>query len=299
MEPALGTEVVRVSGTQRAVASVFKAKSGGHIVLLPAMRFDVHSNLREGEKPRDPKQRWVDEASEFQVDLFAALEQLSGASVASRPAWAAGYTTAHQRKLREDIVRQEKRIESARAKLSVMQQRREENEAIQQLFLGSGRALELEVRKVLELLGGTVTEPEPDREDWIVTFPEGEAVLEVKGLTKSAAEKNAAQLEKWVATRLESTGNRPKGILIVNTWREKPLDERTEADFPAQMIPYSTSREHCLVTGLQLFVIRAQVEADSNQAAHWRKALLETVGCISGCDDWRSMLEEIKEEETK
>lgn len=145
-----------------------------------------------------------------------------------------------------------------------------------QLFLGTGRALELQVRAVLELLGGTVTEPEPGRDDWKVSFPEGDAVVEVKGVGKSAAEKHAAQLEKWVASAYEQTGAMPKGILVVNTWRETPLSERTKEAFPAQMLPYSEGRGHCLVTGLQLYLIRADVEAHPEHAENWRKALLET-----------------------
>jgi hypothetical protein len=82
-------------------------------------------------------------------------------------------------------------------------------------------------------VGGTVTEPKPGREDWKVTFTEGNAVVEVRGVKGSAAERHAAQLEKWVAGGFEETGSAPKEILIVNTWRETPLVERTEPSFPA------------------------------------------------------------------
>ena len=48
---------------------------------------------------------------------------------------------------------------------------------------------------------------------------------------KSASERNAAQLEKWVAEHTASVDDdeeveAPKGILVVNAWREQPLPER-------------------------------------------------------------------------
>jgi hypothetical protein len=176
--------------------------------------------------------------------------------------------------------------------LAQLHQRREESEARDQLFLGYGRALEVQVRDVLELLGGTITEPPPGRDDWRVEFPEGKAVLEIKGVTKSAAERHAAQLEKWVASAYEESGEMPKGILVVNTWREKPLRERTEEDFPAQMVPYSKGRGHCLISGLQMFVIRAEVEANPDKAESWRKVLLKTKGPVTKAKNWQSVIQE-------
>ncbi|MGW4635964.1 hypothetical protein ACWEMY_24600, partial [Nocardia sp. NPDC004415] len=121
-------------------------------------------------------------------------------------------------------------------------------------------------------------------------FDSRSAVVEVKGVNKSAAEKHAAQLEKWVAGELEATGTAPKGLLVVNTWRETDLSARTEKDFPDQMLPYCVSREHCLMTGLQLFVIRSEIEADASRAEYWRDKILKTSGIIDGADDWQSVL---------
>ncbi len=194
------------------------------------------------------------------------------------------------------MTKQQKRIETARAKLAKLQHQAEELEEQNQLFLGTGRPLELEVKKVLELLGGVVTEPGPGRDDWKVSFPEGDAVVEVKGVTKSAAEKQAAQLEKWVATALEETGKSPKGLLVVNTWRDLPIEERTRDDFPSQMLPYSESREHCLITGLQLLIVRSDVEHNPDRASFWRKEMLQTSGLLAVTEDWRSIIEAVEPE---
>lgn len=281
-----GTTMAHVAGTDRIVSSIQRSQGGGYLILLPVIDLE--------EQDEETEDEWVTEAAQFQADLLAAIEQLSGSKVISRPAWAGQYLTHEQQDLNAKVAKQQARVEAARTKLTQLQRDKEAAEMKGQLFLGTGRALELEVKNTLELLGGTVSEPPPGRDDWRVSFPEGDAVVEVKGVTKSAAEKQAAQLEKWVAGALEETGKAPKGILVVNTWRELPLIERTQEDFPPQMLPYCKSRNHCLVTGLQLFVIRAEVEKDSKQATHWRRALLDTAGQIVGCEDWRSVIQEVK-----
>jgi hypothetical protein len=290
IKDAPGTLIAKVTGTERSVACAMKTAGGGHLILLPEI--DLASYDEDDEGDEEEGTQYVERAAEFQERLLDALEQMSGTRVLSRPAWASNFATAEQQSLRDEIVKQQSRVESARAKLAGLQRESEAAEAKDQLYLGTGRALELEVKAVLELLGGTVVEPEPGRDDWKVEFPEGRAVVEVKGLSKSAAEKHAAQLEKWVAGELEETGKAPKGILVANTWRETPLPDRTKADFPPQMLPYSTGRGHCLVTGLQLFVIQAEIEADSSKAAKWRKALMKTAGILDGAGNWADIVKE-------
>jgi hypothetical protein len=301
-----GTTLAHIVGTDKVVASIQRSTGGGYLILLPAPDFeakpadeekegkDEDEDEDEDEDSEDEENIWVAEAAEFQEDLLAAIEQLSGSASLSRPAWANRYATTEQLHLQTEVVKQQGRVEAARAKLAKLQRDKEAADARDQLFMGTGRALELEVRNVLQLIGGTVTEPAPGRDDWRVSFPEGNAVVEVKGVTKSAAEKHAAQLEKWVSSILEEEGEHYKGILAVNTWRDVPLTERTGDDFPPQMLPYCEGRGHCLVTGLQLFVIRHEVEKNVNRASYWRNQLLNTSGQLVGAEDWKSIIHEVK-----
>lgn len=284
-----GSILAHVSGTDRVVGFIQRTKAGGHLILIPHMNLQIEQD-DEDEEEYEPR-KWVKEAPEFQEDLLDAISQLTGGVVVVRPAWAERYATESQKKLRDEVVKQQARIESNRLKLARLQKRTEEAESRDQLYLGSGRALELEVKSVMELLGGTVSEPSPGRDDWKVAFPEGDAVIEAKGVKKSAAEKFAAQLEKWVAGSLEESGKAAKGILVVNTWRDIPLSDRTGIDFPAQMIPYSKSRGHCLVTGLQLFIMRSEIEKNPIMAESFRQKILETSGVLDGLNDWTSIVQ--------
>jgi hypothetical protein len=286
-----GTVLAHVTGTDRTVSGMQRSKNAGHFIILPTLNFEADLGKdKDDELDEEDEKRWVKEAPEFQAELLSAIEQLGG-SVASRPAWADNFATAEQLTIGEELSKQLARVEAARTKLSTLQRQKEEAESKDQLYLGTGRSLELEVKSVLELLGGTVTEPAPGRDDWRVEFPEGKAVVEVKCLTKSAAEKHAAQLEKWVAGTLEETGESFKGLLVANTFRETQLDRRTGKNFPDQMIPYSQSRGHCLITGLQLFVIRSEVEKDPTAASQWRKKLIETSGLLPGADKWQAVIQ--------
>ncbi len=283
-----GTVTALVKGTDRAVAIYLRVEGAGHVVGIPATRFEPIAS--EDEEGNETQENWPIEAVEFQADLVAAIAELSGQGEVSRPAWAENYGTALTHDAQQKVIKQVASIERARKRLSILQESEEKEKLLEQLYLGSGRQLELQVRMVLELLGGKIEEPDPGRADWRVTFDAKRAVLEIKGLTKSAGEKDAAQLEKWVAEDIEKTGTSPKGILIVNTWRDTPLAKRTKEDFPAQMLPYSRAREHCLVTGLELFVIASIVRTDSTKALYWRNQLITTIGRISGVPDWREFL---------
>ena len=234
--------------------------------------------------------RWVEDAPKFQNELLAALESAGGTGSMSRPDWISNYETDEQQKIKSAVLSQQSRVENARAKLASLQHKRDEIDAADQLFLGTGRALEIEVKRVFELMNAEVFEPQTGREDWRLHFDEGDAVVEVKGLSKSAAESHAAQLEKWVSTVFEETGKVPKGILIVNTWREVPLADRNKADFPEQMLPYCIDRKHCLVTGIEMFLIRRDIEINPLRASYWREKMLNTSGRIDGCGDWQSVI---------
>lgn len=282
LEKAPGSTIAKIANTERIVGTTLNSKNGGALVIMPSVAFPEHDEDDEADDT-------VPEGFTFQTDLLAWASERIGSKEAL-PEWASKYLVANESATKAGILTQEKAIAKAKKKLETSQDELRQIEEKKQLFTGTGRQLELEVRKVLELLGGNVEEPEPGRDDWIVKFPEGVAVVEVKGVTKSAAEKHAAQLEKWVANYLEAEGVLPKGILVVNTWRQKALDERTEASFPEQMLAYSKARNHCLITGLQFLGIREAIEKDPSQKQKLRKQLLEEAGIFTGFTDYKDFL---------
>ena len=158
------------------------------------------------------------------------------------------------------------------------------------LFGGDGRALEIEIGKILKDLGFDVAEGLPQRDDLILKYNEKIAVVEVKGVSKSAAEKHAAQLEKWVSEYFSKKGIKPKGILIINALKDTPLVDRNKPPFPEQMISYSKNRDHCLITGLQLLCMYLDTKDNSLKRDEMIKRLLATNGIFEDYHDWRAFL---------
>jgi hypothetical protein len=148
------------------------------------------------------------------------------------------------------------------------------------LFAGDGDSLEEVVEYVFREIGFDVSRPENKRDDLIIKFKEKVAVVEIKGTSKSGSERYAAQLEKWVSSYYENNGVSPKGILIVNTYKNELLEHRTDKDFPDQMIPYCLARQHCLLTGLQLLAMFIDFNANAIDFESIIKFLFDTNGVM-------------------
>ena len=273
MQEEFGTPVVRIRNTRCVVASIGQVGSGV-VITLPQVVADGLSD-----------NHFVDALLELVASVrqdagdFSLPEWASSLSVGEEPSLLAALATAEEN-LRAAAVE----VDRANTTLTLLQRRK-------LLVTGTGQALELAVEEAFAAMGLVVTQGAPGRTDRIVHHPAlGPAVVEVKGKSKSAAEKDSAQLEKWSAAYLEETGRAAKPVLVVNAWRELPLQQRVEASFPQQMLKYATARGHCLVTGLQLLCAWLEVERDPSQAHSIVGELFDTSGVWARYEDWRSWI---------
>ena len=138
-------------------------------------------------------------------------------------------------------------------------------------------------------------EGEIGRDDLIIKYNEKIAVIEVKGVSKSAAEKHVTQLEKWVSEYHLKNEIKAKGILVINAFKDVPLSERKEKPFPDQMLPYSQKREHCLITGLQLLGLYLDCVNNLSKKEKMINLLFETNGIFKEYEDWENFLETNKD----
>ena len=146
------------------------------------------------------------------------------------------------------------------------------------LLTSSGKTLENIVKRTLTEIGFTLCEAEENRSDIIAKYKDLDIVAEIKGLTKSAGEKNSAQLEKWSSEFMEKNGKEPKSILIVNAYCDLPLSERKEAIFPNQMLKYAEKKEQCLLSTYQLLNLLVDIKEHPENSENLIMELLETVG---------------------
>lgn len=284
------TPLLTIKGTEHVVAGLVTVESG-KVLLLPERYFFGPSDdfAEEVEDKENEEELWDKEQEridrECDGDLLDALFELANDLVdgpnEALPSWSERFLLPRES---DAVLAVEKAAQKADSALQAVEQANldlVETRKWKRLVSGTGSELERAVEAALAHLGCTVDEGEAGRADRIVRWKKKVAVIEVKGLTKSAGEKNAAQLEKWVSEYTVDVGTPPKGLLVVNAWRSAPLDERDKPAFPDQMLAYSEQRNHCLLTTAQLLAAIAAGTSVKKREA-FIKGLFETKGVLQG-----------------
>ena len=226
----------------------------------------------------------------FEELIKSAKISIDSSAASSLPEWAEKYYLPNEAELGSEIEAIKDQVNNLN--LSIEQKEVERNLISQRkkIFTSSGIELESEVKKIFSELGFQFIESEQNRDDLILKYNDRFAVVEVKGITKTAAEKHAAQLEKWSANFIQKHDAIPKAILIVNTFKEIPLNERENVSFPDQMIKYSSQREHCLITTVQLLNLYYLAMADPSNKDSLIESIFTTVGVYKDLSDWTLFL---------
>ena len=87
-----------------------------------------------------------------------------------------------------------------------------------------------------------------------------------------------------------SLENIVRKVLLVNAFRNKPLRERTELVFPKQMLDYSISREHRLISWVQFLCLFIECNKNKKSKDKIIKEFLNTTGVYSKYDDQKMSL---------
>ena len=272
----------KIKGMDKAVAAVVPYNNG-KIVLLPQIREEEEYNTEDVWKENGKK--YLDSLFELDRRLNISDEEMD------LPKWTNNiYILDEKAKLKKHNT-----IESKIAKLQEeLENERVAIQAVQKyklLLTSSGSVLEEIVKQVLAELGFVLLEAEKGRSDIVAKYGENAIVAEVKGVTKSAAEKHAAQLEKWVAQYVEENGALPKGILIVNGYCDTPLNERLEEVFPQQMLKYCVARGHVLLTSTQLLCL--YIEICKNPVCK-EERITELLSCVGKYERYRETKDYLK-----
>lgn len=177
----------------------------------------------------------------------------------------------NREEIKREIKKLEKQLESQNNYISELQKHKG-------LITLSGTPLETIVQETLSDIGFSLLAAERGRSDLIAKYEDIYIVAEIKGVSKSAAEKHAAQLEKWASQFIEERDCVPKPILIVNGFCDLPLWDRTESVFPNQMVKYSTSRNHVLLSTQQLLCLWIDIKSNPTARNSLVAELLSTIG---------------------
>ncbi|GAB3721377.1 hypothetical protein [Spirosoma lituiforme] len=224
---------------------------------------------------------------DFFNDLYSVIKKIRvSRERIELPEWTKDYLLPTESELVNDIALISDNIEALNNELQIKREQYDSVAKKKIFFVATGSELEEEIEKLLLELGFIILETGNNREDLVVQYKDKIAVVEVKGVKGSSAEKHSAQLEKWSAEYFARTGTKPKPILIVNAYKDNPLIERNEPVFPDQMLRYSTLRDHCLISTLQLLGLYYHIQNDPIEADSQIENLFSTVGTYKEFNDW-------------
>lgn len=284
------TTLLTMLNSDKAVSAAFEYEKG-KIIILPSFCFPT-SDTSESEEDKYGK-IYLDALFELNHSL------MSNADSYSLPLWTDGIKILaeedQEKKLEQDL----KKLENIKAEIATREALITKIRRKKILLAASGTTLEEVVKETLQEIGFALHEAEVGRSDIIASYEGVYVVAEIKGVSKSAAEKHAAQLEKWVAQFMEEKEHSPKALLIVNGYCDTPLSDRTEEVFPDQMLKYCKSREHALITTTQLLCLYIEIKNNPACAKERITEMLSCVGKYSRYLDYEKYLRLIEKEEDK
>jgi hypothetical protein len=271
--------------------SYFKDKPGRIIAETPHTRFPLAFWDDNCVFLPSPTHSIKEIEKEFFDDLKDTLIALRSSSEPfALPEWTNTFHLLNETQIKREILQYQSQIDQLAVLLKGKENDFGDVVKYKYLFTSSGNELESAVKNVFIKLGFEILQGEENREDLIIKYGNNVAVVEIKGVNGSAAEKHAAQLEKWAATYFEKTGVAPKPILIVNAFKDLPLDQRTDKPFPHQMLSYSRSRNHCLLTTVQLFGILNDIVKDFEKKDALIASIFSTSGLYEGFNEWSNFI---------
>ncbi len=277
----VGEPVLFLDKTSRSVALDISVGKG-HLVFVPFVK---------ASQEFVDNAAWQGAVSAFIVSIQSLAATITDQSEeAELPDWTNGYAADRERQCLASLIRDEAKAAALQRDVDAKKARLEEFRRPKRLFTTTGLALERIVAEVFRNWGIVVREPTGNRTDLIIEHHKRHAVIEIKGVTGSAAESHAAQLEKWVSEYITEHETIPKAILIVNAYRDKPIDERPDIVFPTQMLAYASKREQCLVSGFQLWALNEWCAGDQERIANVLDLLFSTIGILVTPKDVADML---------
>lgn len=247
------TALAKISGTEKVVAAVIPYEKG-KIICLPQPYYE-----EEYGNPEDWSicgKEYLDALFELNDRLYASDDKIVF------PEWAADIYILNEQEELDKKTKMEDELVALQEALVGQISLIEKIQKYKLLITSSGNQLEEIVKQVLVELGFVLFDLEKGRSDIVAQYGDACVVAEIKGVTKSAAEKHAAQLEKWVSQYIEEYEVSPKAFLIVNGFCDVPVYDRTEEVFPHQMLKYCEARGHALITTTQLLCLFIETQRD-------------------------------------
>lgn len=223
---------IAVNQEGKWLAAEYEFPGGGKVVFLPPLQSTGNEVI----------------AAEFLARRFP--EEMGS----TEPQWAGSIAIAGMSELATAIGDIDSKVAQFANEKSQLQSKYDDLREYRRLVFEYGKPLERIVARAFQQLGGSVLDKKYGDEEFVLKIGDKECIVEVKGVTGSAAKSHVHQLLGHLVTAGEDGRDR-KGILVVNAWRELPLDGRRGPDkrtFPDNVLKFAMSNDIALITGEEL-----------------------------------------------
>ena len=276
--------LLSVKNTEK-VTGYFENIQNGMIIFLPSLNFEKLTK----EKGQKLEKQYFD-------DIYKLFINLKNNETIILPEYSARYLLPHEKIMINDIESEKSKLIELQKSIENKEKLLKETQQEKIIFTGSGTVLEKMVVNELEQIGFTILKYDENSkdEDIAISYKNKIAVVEVKGVDGSATEKHTSQTVKWKLIYHIDNDILPKGFLIVNSFKNRELDERQET-FPTQMLKYATQQEICLLNTIQLFNIKCYLNQNPDKKEDILNELYTTNGAYNKFNDWKLNIEKIKD----
>lgn len=288
-DPPKSSRLAHVRGhPDEVVASVITNEKNGFAIMTPVWSVDGRGAT---QSELDLRRRRFSQAV---IGLHSALRTDSPAL--QLPEWASGFSLPGEEQLKAEISTTSQKIEGLRKEAKDRARALDDLRLHKLLVTGFDSALENAVDRVLSDLGFEVQRGPKGRVDLTAVYGHRKFAVEVQGVKRGAKEGHARKLTIWVNEVALADGKEPKGLLVVNPYREMPLAERNGNNYwPGETIEVCKRGGHCAITGLQLLGLYLDAKDDSAKREELIDRLFDTVGLFEGYEDWSQFLDQVKD----
>lgn len=259
----------------KKVVSYFEKVGKGFLIFVPDLNFTGADYKKESSLEK----KYFNDLSEFSKVIIKDEIKL--------PLFSQKYLLPNEELIINDIEQLKKKLNELiidiKSKEEVLLNLQKEKI----MFTGTGTSLEMNSVQQFKEIGFSIEKYDPNSvdEDIVIKYKERIAVVEVKGVSRSATEKHTSQIVKWKSEYHIENGILPKGILLVNAFNERDLEERQEY-FPTQMLKYARHQEICLLTTIQLYNIKEHLKNNSAEKEKIINEIFNANGLYNGFEEW-------------
>jgi hypothetical protein len=199
------------------------------------------------------------------------------------PDWVAGVAMPIIPEIDDAITGKQSALAELQAEIARDEKQKAELEAYKALLYAGSFELEDIFGKSLHRCGGTIKPAKYSQEEFVLEYKGGVYLIECKGVGRSMALTHLRQLMDYMMKYQEDTGEKGRGILLGNPWRDRPLAERDTKEtviFPDNVIGRANEWKVSLVWSVDFFQAFCRFLAGSETGEAILDRITNSVGIV-------------------